>query len=155
MYKGVILVLVLIFACISATFAEDPLTITTYYPSPYGAYNQLQTNSLGVGDNNGNGTLDSGDVPTTNGDVWIKGKVGIGTANPTAKLDVLGSINASGPVTAASGGINRAWMTLSNCCFVLPCPSGWTQYGAGYNVGSGGWSQCACGMVHTVCYKDF
>ena len=60
-------------------YADDTLTITTYYPSPYGVYNRLQTNSLGVGDNNSNGMLDSGDVPTTAGDVWIKGKVGIGT----------------------------------------------------------------------------
>jgi len=47
---------------------------------------------LGVGDNNGNSTLDSGDVPTNKGDVWIKGKVGIGTTNPQVALEVNGAV---------------------------------------------------------------
>jgi hypothetical protein len=72
------------------SFAQESLTITTYYPSPYGSYNQLQTNTLGVGDNDGDGGLDSGDVPSTAGDVWVAGKVGIGTMSPAAKLDVQG-----------------------------------------------------------------
>ncbi len=68
-------------------FAEESITITTYYPSPYGVYNQLQTNTLGVGDNNGDGALDSGDVPnplTNSGDVWIKGQVKIAGGSPAA-----------------------------------------------------------------------
>ncbi|MFH1248108.1 MAG: hypothetical protein V1490_03040 [Candidatus Omnitrophota bacterium] len=38
-------------------YAEAQLTITTYYPSPYGSYNQLWTNSLGVGDKSKKGTF--------------------------------------------------------------------------------------------------
>jgi len=37
-----------IFMFLGFSFAED-LTITTYYPSPYGAYNQLNTNTLQFG----------------------------------------------------------------------------------------------------------
>ena len=62
--------------------ADEKITITTYYPSPYGSYNQLQTNTLGVGDNNGDNNFTSADVPnpsTNPGDVWIQGNVGIGT----------------------------------------------------------------------------
>jgi hypothetical protein len=90
---GVILavgLLILVFSyapCFSQSRLEDKITITTYYPSPYGSYNQLQTNTLGVGDNDGDGGLDSGDVPnpTTNpGEVWIKGNVGIGTMSPNS-----------------------------------------------------------------------
>lgn len=73
-------------------FAEDTVTITTYYPSPYGVYNRLQAYSFGVGDNNSNDTLDSGDVPTDKGNVWIKGGVGIGTMDVTEKLVVQGRV---------------------------------------------------------------
>ncbi len=75
-------------------FAEE-ITITTYYPSPYGSYNALQVDKLGVGDNDDSGTFTSADVPSTSGEVWIKGDVGIGTDNPGAKLDVAGSIYTS------------------------------------------------------------
>jgi hypothetical protein len=88
---------------------EDSITITTYYPSPHGVYNQLQTNSFGVGDNNNDGTLENGDVPTTAGDVWIKGNVGIGTTNPAAGfiLDIRGNVMLSVPRPfLAFGGID-------------------------------------------------
>lgn len=89
-----------IFALLSLVLADEQLTITTYYPSPYGSYNQLQTNSLGIGDNDNDGSLDSGDVPnpaTDPGGVWIKGSVGIGTIAPAAKLEVQGgAIKATG-----------------------------------------------------------
>ncbi len=84
----------LIFVLFSLSFADESMTITTYYPSPYGSYNQLQTKSLGVGDNNVDGNFTSADVPTTTGDVWIAGKVGIGTTAPAAKLHVAGDIKA-------------------------------------------------------------
>lgn len=32
----------------SFALAEDKLTITTYYPSPYGSYNELETNTLQI-----------------------------------------------------------------------------------------------------------
>ena len=75
----------------SFVYADEQITITTYYPSPYGSYNSLQTYKLGVGDNNGDNNLTSADVPINNGDVWISGKVGIGTGTPVpgAKLHVL------------------------------------------------------------------
>ncbi|MDD5109087.1 MAG: hypothetical protein PHC29_06225 [Candidatus Omnitrophica bacterium] len=79
--KSIFLIFFLLFFCSISVFAAEEITITTYYPSPYGSYNQLQASTLGVGDNNGNGVLDSRDVPnpTTNpGEVWIRGRVGIG-----------------------------------------------------------------------------
>jgi len=49
MRKGAISVLALMFACISAVFAEETLTITTYYPSPQGTYDELRANKMVIG----------------------------------------------------------------------------------------------------------
>ncbi len=86
----------LFFFCATLVFAED-ITITTYYPSPYGSYNILQSKVLGVGDNNGDASYTSADAPSggNDGEVWIKGKVGIGVTSPTNALDVGGLVGAS------------------------------------------------------------
>ncbi|MDD4980603.1 MAG: hypothetical protein PHC54_04975 [Candidatus Omnitrophica bacterium] len=77
--KGLGLSLVLLFLLYLPVFAAEPqssteesFTITTYYPSPYGVYNQLQTNRFAVGDtNDSNGTLDAGDQPPENGQIAV------------------------------------------------------------------------------------
>ncbi len=76
-------------------FAED-ITITTYYPSPYGSYGSLFTDKLGVGDNNNDGSFTSADVPTITGYAWIKGNVSIGTTTSTYKLTLNGQPGANG-----------------------------------------------------------
>lgn len=84
--------------------SEESITITTYYPSPYGSYSSLQVDRFGVGDNNGDGLFTSLDVPTTTGDVWIKGKVGIGLS-PVYKLDVNGIMRAT---SISLGGVEKS-----------------------------------------------
>ena len=86
----------------SLTFGEETVTITTYYPSPYGSYDSVQAYKLGVGDNNSDGSLSSVDVPTTTGDVWIKGSVGIGTTDPQTKLDVSGGVKMGNETTCSA-----------------------------------------------------
>ncbi|MDP8259929.1 MAG: hypothetical protein P9L96_02870, partial [Candidatus Gygaella obscura] len=39
------------------------LEIITYYPAPYGIYEQLQADKLAVGDINEDGKLTGGDIP--------------------------------------------------------------------------------------------
>lgn len=96
MYKKIFIVYwsIIFFTLPVFLFAEE-ITITTYYPSPYGSYSSLQADKLGVGDNNSDGFFTAVDVPTTTGDVWIKGNVGIGTTSPGAKLDVNGAAKIS------------------------------------------------------------
>lgn len=75
------IILVFLFVLSSLTFCEEEeFTITTYYPSPYGSYNELTTYS--------NTYLATG-----------SGKVGIGTSSPGQKLSVAGTIEST------SGGI--------------------------------------------------
>ena len=47
--------------CILSCFAED-ITITTYYPAPFGVYNEMRTNKLVIGD------PDSASTPSPNTD---------------------------------------------------------------------------------------
>jgi len=63
-------IIIFIFGFLSLSFADETLTITTYYPSPYGSYNELTTASNTY-------------LATTSG------KVGIGTTGPTAALHVV------------------------------------------------------------------
>ncbi|MDD5568195.1 MAG: hypothetical protein PHY88_03215 [Candidatus Omnitrophica bacterium] len=83
-------------------FAEDTLTITTYYPSPYGVYRELRAKRIAIGDDYIDGASytwqdtesGSGEVDYT-ADLVVEGNVGIGTVNPGAKLDVTGASGAA------------------------------------------------------------
>ncbi|MCM8774615.1 MAG: hypothetical protein NC820_07810, partial [Candidatus Omnitrophica bacterium] len=83
-------VLVFLSICVSCAFAQESITLTTYYPAPLGVYNRLEAQSLGVGDNNNDGTINITDVPNNPGDVWIRGNVGIGTTNPPYGFTISG-----------------------------------------------------------------
>jgi len=78
MYKHINIIVISIFfilVLLSFGFCQETFTITTYYPSPYGSYNQL----------------------------YVAGNVGIGTTAPVGKLDVNGSL-ASTAWTAVTFG---------------------------------------------------
>ena len=113
--------LVFVSYCLQSSFAED-ITITTYYPSPYGSYNELATNKLAV-DVNGvavpteYAAMNNGDAhigrslivgagggsgyaydevatPPADGTLLVKGNTGIGTNNPgSTRLVVRGPGN--------------------------------------------------------------
>src|SRR3989338_5515623 len=74
---------------------EETMTITTYYPAPYGVYNEMRAKRMAVGTNYYNGSAypwDSGGGcvgnEICNADLVVQGNVGIGTVSPTAKLSV-------------------------------------------------------------------
>lgn len=58
------------FVFVPSCFAQESITITTYYPSPYGVYNELQTNKFAVGDTDGSGNLNAGDQPPEKGQLY-------------------------------------------------------------------------------------
>ncbi|UCC95149.1 MAG: hypothetical protein JSW40_10160 [Candidatus Omnitrophota bacterium] len=88
----------LLIVCVNLpAFSQGPgtetITLTTYYPAPYGVYNQLATQTLGVGDNSPPAGIDGNDAPdptvvAQQGDVWIAGEIGVGTTTPQASLHI-------------------------------------------------------------------
>jgi len=85
-FKIFILISILILGLSDLGFCEAPsgenLTITTYYPSPYGSYDKLQTNKMSVGDTNGDGQLTDADLPTDNGELKVAKTVNIHGVTP-------------------------------------------------------------------------
>lgn len=73
-----------------AGLATETLTMTTYYPSPYGVYQRLRsTQEANLASASGNVTLAAG-----SGNVFMAtggGNVGVGTSSPGSRLDVVGT----------------------------------------------------------------
>ena len=61
-----------IFNCLSC-FADETLTITTYYPSPYGSYKELSSYRMKIGPTYSTTAMTDSD----NGKLIVEGNVGI------------------------------------------------------------------------------
>lgn len=111
----IISVLVLAVPDVFAQVGEQ-LTITTYYPSPYGSYGELTAYSMKVGINySGSG------IAATSNNLIVEGNVGIGNSSPTYQLDVTGQVNAtSGYRVGALAGFSGTLRSLSSCSFTAP-----------------------------------
>ncbi|MDD5077944.1 MAG: tail fiber domain-containing protein [Candidatus Omnitrophica bacterium] len=96
MFKYILSLAVCLFFFPVFLFAEE-ITVTTYYPSPYGVYSELRTKKMAIGDSyidSGSYTWettdgDGGEVDL-NADLVVEGNVGIGTANPGVRLELKG-----------------------------------------------------------------
>ena len=129
MYKIVALVGIIFFLgtvfCFSQT--DEQITITTYYPSPYGVYRELVVDrdltdnadtimgfSVDIDESGTNtGTVTGLDVDVSgvaSGTVYAAtfqgGNVGIGIATPTSALDVNGTIDATSYSVGGTAGYN-------------------------------------------------
>jgi len=81
-----------------AAFSQEHITITTYYPSPYGSYRELRAQRMAIGDNYSGSSYcwppdTCANQINADADLVVEGKVGIGTANPSAKLEIAGTDN--------------------------------------------------------------
>jgi hypothetical protein len=134
----------LLFMAIGAlAFADsmETLTLTTYYPAPYGVYFQLATKRLSVG------LLTQADQPTRDGDIRLEPQTGSPTtawpAGQPGQLaysqdnDAFYHYNGSAWVADGGGSgtvayLDCAWgptyVGLSSCT-PPACPAGWTSIG--------------------------
>ena len=88
-------VLLMVLCCLGMAYAqEEEITLTTYYPAPYGEYDSLSIGSGYV-------------APVENGNLIVEGNVGVGTSDPTAvspfsMFTVEGDVGQYGQITAIS-----------------------------------------------------
>ena len=87
------LITIIFFFIIPYALAEESISLTTYYPAPNGDYTNLKSGVL----------LVSGTATVNENLLVTGGKVGIGIASPSEKLDVDGDINVQGTGTMPGG----------------------------------------------------
>ncbi len=92
--------LIVAFCLPSTVFCQETITLTTYYPAPFGVYSQLRSQRVAIGPNyfqqalypwDDNGTIIGNEIPQ-DVNVIVEGKVGIGTHAPGHPLEVYGSV---------------------------------------------------------------
>ncbi|MFH0935983.1 MAG: tail fiber domain-containing protein [Candidatus Omnitrophota bacterium] len=91
---GILLLFFLVLAGKECPADDESITIATYYPSPYGSYNELSAWKMKVGS-----TYSGSAVAVSNDNLIVEGMVGIGKNNPSQKLDVAGNAAVSGNAT--------------------------------------------------------
>ncbi|MBU2102956.1 MAG: hypothetical protein ABH865_00130 [Candidatus Omnitrophota bacterium] len=80
----------------SAFCVDETITISTYYPAPYGIYKELRSQRIAIGENYINNVqycwapkACANQINAT-ADLVVEGKVGIGTVQPLTSLQVVG-----------------------------------------------------------------
>ncbi|MBU4343522.1 MAG: hypothetical protein KJ902_01080 [Candidatus Omnitrophica bacterium] len=89
-----------------SSIAEE-ITLTTYYPAPYGAYEELRAKRMAVGTN----YLDASTVTVGDDNLIVEGSVGIGIASPGGKLTVVPDANGRGVevISPSAGNTHFPW----------------------------------------------
>ncbi len=123
MKKGMLVLSFFIVLSFSFVYSED-LTITTYYPSPYGSYNELRTNMLAVG----SAYQDTTANPLTDGRMIVSNNISINSntagtySGEAVRLDVNGY-----------GAVNDLWLKVPKS----GGSAGWvSQLISGVSIGS-------------------
>ena len=160
--RKVYLVFILTFFVTPLVFSDtnntESITISTYYPAPFGVYKELrstelQSEKIAVGDTNNDGQITSADQPSRAGDIRFKPQPGDPSSWPFGNTGQLtySSMNDefyhyNGSEWVAQGGGTGYFLQCGNSC-----PSGTSYVGnAAYGTAIGG-IVAASGVVNAVC----
>jgi hypothetical protein len=156
-----VITLFFILSLFSLSFPAETITITTYYPSPFGSYRELRAQRMAIGANySGSAYCWSPEACTNqitdnNVNLIVEGNVGIGTANPTSpapngqpgNLDVNDIYLRSKGMWASN--LLSSSSTFVSCsiagaggweqCTTPSCPAGYVRSGCSFWYG-GGWA---------------
>jgi hypothetical protein len=117
LFLGIILIFV------SFAYAqEEQLTITTYYPSPYGSYNELHTSQMAIGLNYQKTT------PPANS-LIVEGDVGIGTTGPQADLEVNNTLRMTPTDVPNHAVVGALYYDNSEAIYKYNDGTGWKPFG--------------------------
>lgn len=111
--RGIVTGVIFVACGFSIGFAQEEITITTYYPSPYGVYSNLRSDVLGVGSTYRSTTL-------TDGQAVFADSVGIGTTTLTYALNVAGDINVTGEVRQNGGAYDNPDYVFASTYPLMP-----------------------------------
>lgn len=110
------LFLSVVFLIIPSVFAQESITISTYYPAPAGVFNQLLAEYMAIGDVSGDGQINAEDLAHTHdekgnfmpavGVLTVANIIGIGTNNPQGELYAKSAGNATGDANLILEGRN-------------------------------------------------
>jgi hypothetical protein len=147
----------LLFCCLS--FAAEEITLSTYYPAPYGTYDELQAYRLSVGDTNTDGILDANDMPTQDGQIYTARSIILKPQTGALSSPVKGELvynNSDNSLYLYDG---SSWVQQgggsSGGCYTnygsSTCASGWTRVVSGYTtfyyIGGTASMQLACSSI--------
>ncbi len=97
-----------------ACFAQEQITLTTYYPSPYGTYFELHADRMAIG------STYRAVTPANDGDLLVQNRVGIGIQVPAQPLEIGNAteghafgVSASGDILV-TGGSDNIWALYKN-----------------------------------------
>lgn len=125
----------------SLGFSEEELTITSYYPSPYGSYNELTAHKMKIG------TVYSGsDCNVDDDNLIVEGMIGVGTSAPLNLLQIEGGGGATPSVymrmqpTSSTTGLvgvsNGAVSLASTNALALHTATAMVSDGTALNIGT-------------------
>ncbi|RLI90208.1 MAG: hypothetical protein DRO95_06610, partial [Candidatus Altiarchaeales archaeon] len=111
MYKQIFFILILftLIFTLPGIAQKKSITITTYYPAPYGVYREIRSQKMAIGDNYSDpsqhcwlgGSCPFPDIDE-DADLVVEGNVGIGETEPEYKLDIAGALRLQ-PGSAPTG----------------------------------------------------
>lgn len=125
---------------ISSAFSQETLTITTYYPAPFGVYQELRARRIAIGDNYHTSAFcwppevcAAANQFDANADLAVEGNVGIGTTSPRGNLEVNNTIMLTPTVNPNSSLEGTFYYNSNQHRFLYRSNTGaWLPFGGGY-----------------------